>query len=169
MIRWRTTKPTRQPPRNSCSDGSYAKAHDIYPAKINASGLSGEEARWVAFRSPLVQLAFASPVTNNADTTKIDEARDALDKQIRDLTREDQHDRVWAEVEESLGDFSWARRNYSNWGEAWPHYRGARLVGRRGGRGHLRERYLNIVWHMAKPPGAQRDCYYGCLGQLRSV
>ncbi len=92
--------------------------------------------------------------TDNADTTKLDAARSDLDKQIRDLTREDQHDRVWAEVEESLGDFSWLRRNNNNWSEAWPHYQAA--MGWWAGAKDVelaRQRYLAMVWRMAKPPG----------------
>ena len=139
------------------ADGSYARAHDIY-GKINVSGLPGEEARWVAFRSADTQWR-SEAATDNADTTKLDEARDTLEKQIRDLTREDQHDRVWAEVEESLGDFSW-RRNDNNWAEAWPHYQAA--LDWWAGAPDIelaRGRYLAIVWRMAKPPWLQRDDY----------
>src|SRR6185437_884506 len=145
------------------SDGSYAKAHEIY-ATINVSGLPNEEARWVAFRSADTHWRSESS-TRNADTTQLDAARDALDRQIRDLTREDQHDRIWAEVQESLGDFAWTRRDYSNWGEAWPHYQAA--LDWWAGAPDIdlaRERYLNIVWRMTKPPGSQPDYYYGYWG-----
>ena len=118
----------------------------------------------MAFRSADTQWR-SEAATANADTTKLDEARDALDKQIRDLAREDQHDRVWAEVEESLGDFFWTRRNYNHWDEAWPHYQAALDWWAGAADMELaRERYLAMVWRMAKPPGMQRDYYYGYWG-----
>ena len=141
------------------ADGSYAKAYEIY-SKVDASQLSSDEARWVAFRLADTQWR-SQAATDNADTTKLDAARADLDRQIRDLTREDQHDRVWAEVKESLGDFAWTRRNSMNWGEAWPHYQ-ATLDWWAGAPDIelARQRYLAIVWRMAKPPGVGREYYY---------
>ncbi|HEY2083048.1 MAG TPA: MG2 domain-containing protein, partial [Verrucomicrobiae bacterium] len=145
------------------TEGSYAKAHEIY-TKVDTSRLPTDDARWVAFRSADTQWR-SQAATDNADTTKLDEARNELDKQIRDLTREDQHDRVWAEVQESLGDFFWTRRNSNNWGEAWPHYQSALDWWAGAPDVELaRRRYLAMVWRTAKPPGAQRDYYYGYWG-----
>src|SRR6185312_2019830 len=99
-----------------------------------------------------------------SDSTKLDEARTALERQIRDLTREDQRDRIWAEVQESLGDFSW-RRNDNNWGEAWPHFQAA--LDWWAGAPDIelaREHYLAIVWRMSRPPNAERDYYYDYWG-----
>jgi hypothetical protein len=145
------------------TEGSYAKAHEIY-SKVDTSHLPGDEARWVAFRSADT-LWRSQAATDNADTTKLDDARNDLDKQIRDLTREDQHDRVWAEVQESLGDFFWTRRNSNNWGEAWPHYQSALDWWAGAADVELaRQRYLAMVWRMAKPPGAQPDYYFGSWG-----
>ncbi len=147
----------------SYAEGSFARANAIY-SKVDVSQLPNEEARWVAFRIADTQWR-SQTATDNPDTTKLDEARADLDRQIRDLTREDQHDRVWAEVEESLGDSSWTRRNYSNWGEAWPHYQAA--LDWWAGAPDIelaRQRYLAMVWRMAKPPGVQRDYYYGYWG-----
>ena len=148
---------------NFYAEGSYAKANAIY-GKVDVSQLPNDEARWVAFRVADTQWR-SQAATDNPDTTKLDEARADLDKQIRDLTREDQHDRVWAEVQESLGDFSWVRRNYNNWGEAWPHYQAA--LDWWAGAPDIelaRQRYLAMVWRMAKPPGMQRDYFYGYWG-----
>jgi alpha-2-macroglobulin len=145
------------------TDGSYAKAHEVY-AKIDATKLPADEARWVAFRSADTQWR-SEAATDRADTTKLDAARNELEKQIRDLTREDQHDRMWAEVQESLGDFAWTRRNFNSWGEAWPHYQAALDWWAGAADVDLaRERYLTLVWRMAKPPGMQRDYYYGYWG-----
>ena len=145
------------------ADGSYAKAHEIY-AKVDGSRLPAEDARWVAFRAADTEWR-SEASTDRADTTKLDAARSDLEKQIRDLTREDQHDHVWAEVQESLGDFSWTRRNNNNWSESWPHYQVA--LDWWAGAADIelaRQHYLAIVWRISKPPGAQRDYYYGYWG-----
>ncbi|HEX4265047.1 MAG TPA: alpha-2-macroglobulin family protein [Verrucomicrobiae bacterium] len=150
------------------ADGSYARAHEIY-AKAEADKLSPDEARWVAFRSADTQWR-SQASTDKADTTKLDAARNDLEKQIRDLTREDQHDRVWTEVQESLGDFFWTRRNNYNWGEAWPHYQAALDWWAGAPDVELaRERYLAMVWHTAKPPGAQQDYYFGGWGNYLPI
>jgi uncharacterized protein YfaS (alpha-2-macroglobulin family) len=150
------------------AEGSYAKAHEIY-GKVDVSFLSRDEARWVTFRFADTQWR-SQAATDNSDTTKLDEARDNLEKQIRDLTREDQHDRVWAEVQESLGDFFWARRNNNNWNNdwngAWAHYQAA--LDWWAGQSDLdlaRERYLKIVWKMSRPWNGG-PAYYGGWGNL---
>ncbi|MGH7994643.1 MAG: hypothetical protein ACREDQ_14065, partial [Limisphaerales bacterium] len=148
------------------ADGSYAKANEIYGRLSLLSSISHDEARWVVFRFADTQWR-AAAATDNPDTTKLDDARGQLEKQIRDLTRADQHDRVWAEVQESLGDFFWARRNNNNWNEAWPHYSAA--LDWWAGQSDLdlaRQRYLKIVWKMARPPGAEPYYYYGYWGNL---
>jgi uncharacterized protein YfaS (alpha-2-macroglobulin family) len=150
------------------ADGSFAKANEIY-SKVDVSGLSAEDMRWVEFRIADTQWR-SQAATDNADTTRLDAARDDLDRQIRDLTREDQHDRVWAEVEESLADFYWTRRNNNNWGEACPRYQAA-LDWWSGARDiePARQRYLAMVWRMAKPPGVERDYFYGYWGNYVPV
>lgn len=145
------------------TEGSFARANAIY-SKVDVSQLPNDEARWVAFRIADTQWR-SQAATDNPDTSKVDAARADLDRQVRDLTREDQHDRVWAEVEESLGDFSWTRRNYSNWGEAWPYYQAA--LDWWAGAPDIelaRQRYLAMVWRMAQPQGMQRRFYYGYWG-----
>jgi uncharacterized protein YfaS (alpha-2-macroglobulin family) len=139
----------------SYAEGSYARAHDIY-TKIAPASLAGNEARWVAFRVADTQWRSATG-TANIDTSLLDEARTDLEKQIRDLTRDDQHDRIWAEVQESLGDYFWTRRNsynsYNNWNSAWPHYQA--VLDWWAGQSDLalaRGRYLNLVWHISQSP-----------------
>jgi alpha-2-macroglobulin len=147
------------------AEGSYAKANDIY-AKVDLARLSPDEARWVTFRSADTQWR-AQAATDNADTTRLDAVRDSLEKQVRDLVREDQHDRLWVEVQESLGDFFWTRRNnnnwYNDWNGAWPHYEAA--LDWWAGQSDLelaRERYLKIVWRMSQTPdGSGLNYYWG--------
>lgn len=138
------------------ADGSYAKAHEIYAALRALPSLSPEEKRWLAFRFADTEWRSAAG-SDNRDTTRLEDARHDLEKQIRDLTREDEQDAIWAEVQESLGDYFWRRHNnynwYNDWGGAWPHYQAA--LDWWAGQSDLdkaRERYLAIVWHMSQPP-----------------
>jgi hypothetical protein len=145
------------------ADGSFAKATELYQ-QVNLTNLPPAEQRWVEFRRADTQWR-SQAATQTADTTKLDEARRRLEALVRDITREEERDRVWAEVHESLGDFLWTRRNQQNWGEAWPHYQQA-LGWWAAARDieQARARYLAMVWRMARPPGAQRESYYGYWG-----
>jgi uncharacterized protein YfaS (alpha-2-macroglobulin family) len=132
------------------ADGSYAKAHEIY-AGMDASSFPAGEARWVAFRLADTQWRSAAQ-SGNRDTTDLDEGRNSLEEQVRDLQRDDQHDRVWAEAEESLGDYYWQRRYSSDWNMALPYYQGALdWWAGQSDMGLARQRYLNMVWKMARP------------------
>lgn len=144
--------------------GSFAQAHELYSRAMLMSNITSNEARWVWFRNFDTQWRSAA-ATQSADTTKLDEARAELEKLIRDVKREEDKDRVWVEVQESLGDFLWTRRNQQNWGAAWPYYQAA-LNWWAGARDLelARERYLNLVWRMAKPVGVERSRYYGSWG-----
>ena len=74
------------------AEKSYARAHAIYEqaAKLD---LPAEEKRWVTMR--LADTAW------RADDEDRDDARKVLDEIVNGTT----HDRVWAEANESLGDF----------------------------------------------------------------
>jgi alpha-2-macroglobulin len=146
------------------TERSFAKAHELYSQAVAMTNLPSNEARWVSFRNYDTQWRSAA-ATQTADTTKLDAGREALEKMVRDVKREEEKDRVWVEVQESLGDFHWTRRNQQNWGAAWPYYQqvlnwwaGARDIEL------ARERYLALVWRMAKPPGVERGSYYGYWG-----
>ena len=144
------------------SEGSYARAHEIY-TKMDISLLPKEDARWVTFRLADTQWRSAT-ASSNPDTSELDAARDSLENQVRDLTRDDQHDRIWAEAEESLGDSFWRAQN-TDWNSAWPHYQAA--LEWWAGQSELdlaRARYLNIVWKMARPAGAGPEFSYGGWG-----
>jgi alpha-2-macroglobulin len=146
------------------AEGSFAKAHELYARAMVMSNITSNEARWVSFRNYDSQWRSAA-ATQTADTTKLDQAREQLEKQVRDVKREEEKDRTWVEIQESLGDFHWTRRNQQNWGAAWPYYQHA-LEWWAGARDIelARERYLQLVWRMAKPPGVERGSYYGYWG-----
>ncbi|MDB6124141.1 MAG: Large extracellular alpha-helical protein [Pedosphaera sp.] len=146
------------------TDGSFAKANEVYQ-QAKGLKLSTNEMRWVDFR--LADTLWRSQAaTQTSDNTKYERAQHELDALIRDRQREDEHDRVWAEVQESLGDYFWTRRNQNNYGEAWPHYQSA--LDWWAGQSDLdlaRERYLHIVWTMAKPQNIAIPYYhYGYWG-----
>jgi hypothetical protein len=146
------------------AEGSYAKANEIYRA-INPTNLPPAEARWVRFRTADTQWRSAAS-TQNADNTRLEQARQRLEELVRDIQRPEQRDRAWVEVQESLGDFWWtSRSNSRNWGQAWPHYQSA--LDWWAGITDLdtaRERYLKIVWRIATPPGREPYYYYGYYG-----
>jgi uncharacterized protein YfaS (alpha-2-macroglobulin family) len=147
------------------ADGSYAKAHDAYD-KAKTLELPAAEARWVEFR--LADTLWRSEAaTQNSDTTQLDRARQQLDVLIRDIQRVEDRDRVWAEVQESLGDYYWTRRNSRNWAEGWTHYQLA--LDWWSGAPDIelaRQRYLKIVWAIARPPQAEPYYYYGVYGNI---
>ncbi|HVN81498.1 MAG TPA: hypothetical protein VMW38_21090, partial [Terriglobia bacterium] len=143
--------------------GSYALAHSLY-TKINKKELSSTQARWVDFRQADT-LWRSEAATNSADTTKLDQARQQLEMLIRDIQRVEDRDRVWVEVQESLGDFWWSRRNSRNWSQAWIYYQAA--LDWWAGSSDLdlaRTRYLKIVWTLSKPPEVEPYYYYGYYG-----
>ncbi len=145
------------------AEKSYAKANEVY-LKAKALSLSAADAKWVEFRLSDTQWRSAA-ATQQADTTKQDQARQALETMVRDITREEDKDRVWVEVKESLGDFWWMRRNSVNWHPAWANYQqaldwwaGAKDIN------EARERYLSIIRRAARPAQAERYYYYGYYG-----
>src|SRR5882672_1493809 len=149
------------------SSGSFALAREVYQKAANLNlELPPSEKRWVTFRLADTQWR-SQAATETADTTKFDEGRKQLEALIRDITRVEDRDRVWAEVHESLGDFFWTRRHSNNWGEAWPHYQ--QTLDWWAGAADLelaRERYLKMVWRMALPPQVETHYYYGYWGNF---
>src|SRR6185295_16771672 len=116
-------EPIKAEAEKEYANGSFARAHDAYGRAQNLE-LPAAEKRWVDFRLADTQWR-AQSQTETPDSTKLDQARQGLEVLIRDIARVEDHDRLWAEVQESLGDFSWTRRHNNNWGEAWPHYQQA--------------------------------------------
>src|SRR5438309_4572987 len=145
--------------------GSYALAHDLY-LKAGTSTLPLAESRWVSFRVADT-LWRAQAGSQTADPTQYEKARQQLETLIRDLHRVEDRDRVWAEVHQSLGDFWWTRRDTKDWNQAWPHYQQALDWWADAHDLELaRERYLNIVWTMAKPADSETYYYYGYYGNF---
>jgi len=140
--------------------GSYARANELY-SKVDKSKLSAAEVRWVEFR--LADTSWrAQAGTQTSDTTRFEQAQKQLEELIRVADKE--HDIIWAEAHESLGDFFW-RRSQMNWGMAWPHYQqaldwwaGQRDIER------ARDRYLKIVFKAAEPRNAEEFYFYTYYG-----
>ena len=145
------------------AEKSFAKANEIYRA-VNVTNLPPAEQRWVLFRRADT-LWRSEASTQRADNTKFNQARQELNVLVRDVQREEEKDRGWVEVQESLGDSYWTPRNQRNWGGAWQHYSQALdwWAGQRAGE-ESRTRYLDIVWRSAKPPGAEPYYRYGNYG-----
>jgi uncharacterized protein YfaS (alpha-2-macroglobulin family) len=167
--------PAAEPPANYATqkaeaerlvaEKSFLKANEIYRA-VNVTNLPPTEQRWVLFRRADT-LWRSEASTQRADNTKFNQARQELNVLVRDVQREEEKDRVWVEVQESLGDSYWTPRNQRNWGGAWPHYSQVLdwWAGQRAG-DESRNRYLNIVWRSAKPPGAEPYYRYGNYGNV---
>src|SRR5262245_15017912 len=145
------------------AEASYGQAREIY-LRARAIKLQPEEARWVEFRLADT-LWRAQAATQTADTTRYEAAQQQLEAIIRDRRRPEDHDQVWAEAQESLGDLWWTRRYVKDWQKAWPHYQQA--LDWWAGTKDLdlgRARYLKIVWTIAQPPEADPNYYYGYYG-----
>ncbi|MCZ6872303.1 MAG: hypothetical protein O7G88_02055, partial [bacterium] len=129
------------------TERSYQEAHDLYQ-QADTMTLPPPEAGWVDFRLADTHWRSAAS-TRQADTSKLDQARQQLEALVRDVRHIEDHDRVWAEVHESLGDFWWARRD---WSRSWPYYRKA-LDWWAGDKdiALARQRYLGMVWNITTP------------------
>jgi alpha-2-macroglobulin len=140
------------------AEGSFARANELY-SSVNLTNLPAADQRWVEFRRADTQWR-SQAATQTADTTRLDAARDQLEKLVREAQRNEDKDRVWVEAQESLGDFHWTRRNQQNWGAAWPRYQQA-LEWWAGAADieTARQRYLAMVWRIVQPPGRERGGY----------
>ncbi len=145
------------------AEGSYARARVVYERAHDIEHPPSED-RWIAFRLADLQWRSES-ATDTSDTSKMEAARKQLETLAGDVEREDDRDRVWAEANESLGDYWWVRRNTRNWSQAWQYYQkaldwwaGARDVDL------ARTRYLAIIWRAAEPPGRPSFEQYGSYG-----
>jgi uncharacterized protein YfaS (alpha-2-macroglobulin family) len=147
------------------AEKSYAKSYELYK-QAEALKLSPSDARWVGFRVGDA-LWRSEAATQTADQTKLDQAREKLESFVRDVKRAEDQDRLWAEVQESLGDFWWSRINVANWNEAWPHYQNAfDWWAAQSDLDVARPRYLQLVWKAAAPPWANRNYYAYNINQL---
>lgn len=148
---------------NYFKQDSFAKSREVY-LKASRLKLAPEQKKWVAFRLADT-LWRAQAATNTSDSSTYEKARGALEKMVRDIKRTEDQDRIWVEVQESLGDFWWLRRNSKNWGTGWRYYQQA-LEWWAGATDlePARDRYLRIVWNIASPAWRDTYYYYGYYG-----
>lgn len=132
------------------AQGSYELAHRAYD-EASTLELSPEDRRWLLFRLADTDWRSAAS-TDTPDTTRLERAKSALDALQRAVERPEARDEVWADVEESLGDFEWLRRESQNLGAAMPHYRSALdfFAGARDVEA-ARPRWLAIAFRMGWP------------------
>ena len=141
------------------AEQSYARSYELYK-QAETLKLPESEARWVAFRIGDT-LWRAEAGSNTSDPTKFDQAREKLELLVRDVKRAAEQDLVWVEVQESLADFFWTRRDRQNWNEAWLRYEKAfEWWARQSDLKTARERYLRLFWKTLAPPWMEAS-YYG--------
>ena len=127
---------------------SFGRAHELYE-QASRLPLPPAEKRWVELR--LADTAWRTDAANpGADSTVRDHAREELERLIRDAR--DDHDRVWAEANESLADYFRMHPRQRNAQAAQVFYVAA-LEWWAGSSdiAVARRRYLDIVFRMALP------------------
>ena len=145
------------------SNGSFQGAHDLYE-KVDRKDLSKDAIRWVEFRIADTDWRSQAASKTN-DDSRYEMAQQKLDELVRDAARVEDRDRLWAEVQESLGDFWWTRRDQRNWYQGWQHYQLA--LDWWGGAADVelaRKKYLAIVWRAVRPADAEEYYDYGYYG-----
>ena len=138
---------------------SFQRAHDAY-LRAQELTLEQDQARWVEFR--LADTLWRSRAsTQSSDPSQLEEAQ----RQLQELLRREQEDRVAAEINQSLGDYHWIRRNARNWQQAWPYYQKA-LDYWAGSRDLevARQRYLQAIFSVSLPHWEDQGYYYGYYG-----
>lgn len=129
-------------------DGGFALAQAEYEKLLAAAQGEGEQ-RWLEFRVQDCRWR-ALAATRQEDPTELAKARDALERMVRDTQRAVDRDRLWAEVQESLGDFHANSGHFDDSQRAWSGY--AAALDWWAGSTDLeraRRRYLDIVWRAA--------------------
>jgi len=148
------------------AEGSYRSALTLYrQAEI--------EAQRRGYNDPLRRVRFLIAdcswrdwaATEQRDSTQLDEARKALSEMLAARSRIEDRDRLWAQIQESLGDSYWLPRQTRNWHPAWGHYQEA-LTWWAGSTdlADARERYLEIIHKASAPPDPGRRYSYGQYG-----
>ncbi len=139
------------------AEGSYSRAYEIY-SRIHAMKLSSENLRWVNFR--LADTLWRShAASSTAEESDFNQAEKQLEALTENMEEKDQ-DQVWAEVQESLGDFYWIRPDHADQSTAWSYY--SQALEWWAGAPDIelaRQRYIAIVWKAATPPQRQGTYY----------
>jgi len=144
------------------AEHSYSQAHELY-ASVKQESLPLGERRWVRFR--VADTTWRAEVSDpKRDDTDITKAREELQSLLREIG--DDHDRLWAEINESLGDLAASSRNYGDVQSASPYYEAA-LDWWAGSDdiANARARYLGIVRRIA----GGDDYYLGRVAQQISI
>ncbi len=145
------------------AEKSFSRAREAY---IEAAGmdLPAGARRWVEFR--LADTLWRSQAaTRAADEEPLEEARVQLEKIVAAAERLEDRDLVWAEAQESLGDFWWMRKDVREFAAAWEHY--GEALDWWGGSTSLEEagrRFMAIIRKAAIPPWKEGYYYYGYFG-----
>jgi uncharacterized protein YfaS (alpha-2-macroglobulin family) len=150
------------------AEASYSRAHRSY-LEADALALTPEQSRWVDFRLADTRWRGAA-ASATTDSGVFEQSRKALEAIVASIPRPEDRDRVWAEAQESLGDFWWTQRRNRNWGRAWPHYELA--LDWWAGSAEIetaRRRYLQLVRTMTRPREADPHYYYGYYGNVVPV
>jgi uncharacterized protein YfaS (alpha-2-macroglobulin family) len=141
------------------AEHSFARAHELY-ATVKRDALQPEEQKWVRFR--LADTTWRAEASDpKSDDTDVTKAREELLALLREPG--DDHDKLWAEVNESLGD-SARSLNAKGLQPATIYYEAA-LDWWAGSDDveYARSRYLNIVRSMS---AGDEDYLYGLAQQL---
>jgi uncharacterized protein YfaS (alpha-2-macroglobulin family) len=127
------------------AERSYARAHELY-ASAKRESLQPDEQRWVRFR--LADTTWRAEASDpKSDDTDVAKAREELLALLREAG--DDHDKLWAEVNESLGDLansqvrSGVLSPMTYYDAALDWWAGS------GDIAHARSRYLSIVRRIA--------------------
>lgn len=131
------------------AEGSFARAYALY--RTAPTNLAPADARWLAFRLPDSRWRAQA---NNLRNEESDAAMRALELAFPQSAPESDRDRIWAEAQESLGDFH-DRRNDSR---DWVKTRYGLALDWWAGQSDLdtaRSRYLGIVSKLALGPASR--------------
>ena len=130
--------------------GSFEQAHGLF-LRADALELEGALATWIDFRVADSSWRSAAQ-SDNPDSSRLETARAGLEKLLAGYKEVADRDDLWAELQESLGDYHWDRRQSMNWSQGWVHYSqaldwwaGSREIER------ARGRYLQLVHRMVLP------------------
>lgn len=144
------------------AEASFTRSREAY---LRAAEQAPEDARrWVAFRLADTRWRSAA-ASNDPDTSELELGVAELQELLDAVEREEDRDRVWAEVQESIGDYQWTRRRAPNFWAARPHYTEA--LDWWAGSADLdlaRDRWLAIVFRMAHPAWNEGNWSYGDWG-----
>ena len=146
---------------------SYSRALELY-RQVDSDSLNEDEKRWLSFR--ILDAEWRSlGSSRQPNQNRLNDLGELLRREIRDIKAVDR-DRVWAEVQESLGDYHWYQRHRRNWHQAWPYYKNA--MNWWGGAADVelaRARFIGIVKKVALPQVPGTRYVYGYYGNYLPI